>query len=194
MSKPAGSDRQFWSSSRAGICSYRLGFSRFRIVSSSRPPRAGCGSLPDSRPPTSPPRRAGWLGSSKTPDPGSLSHRASLSGRLGAIGSVGWRSARYAFDTGEAIVNPISGASSLSANAGTEAATTLFSPRQDVSGLAEASGPLGVPLDPEALARFACYRDLLLERSAQFNLTAIRDPDEIERRLFVDAIAMVPAP
>jgi 16S rRNA (guanine527-N7)-methyltransferase len=89
-------------------------------------------------------------------------------------------------------VNPISGASSLSASAGTEAATTLFSPRHDVSGLAEASGPLGVPLDAEALARFACYRDLLLERSAQFNLTAIRDPDEIERRLFLDAIAMVP--
>ena len=44
----------------------------------------------------------------------------------------------------------------------------------------------------DALARFARYRDLLLERSAQFNLTAIRDPEEIERRLFLDAIAMVP--
>ena len=44
----------------------------------------------------------------------------------------------------------------------------------------------------DALARFARYRDLLLERSTQFNLTAIRDPAEIERRLFLDAIAMVP--
>ena len=89
-------------------------------------------------------------------------------------------------------MNPVSGASSLSATAGTEAATTLFSPRDDVSGLAEASGQLGVSLDAEALARFARYRELLLERSAQFNLTAIREPEEIERRLFLDAIAMVP--
>jgi 16S rRNA (guanine527-N7)-methyltransferase len=49
-----------------------------------------------------------------------------------------------------------------------------------------------VSLDTEALRRFARYRDLLLERSAQFNLTAIREPEEIERRLFLDAIAMVP--
>jgi 16S rRNA (guanine527-N7)-methyltransferase len=89
-------------------------------------------------------------------------------------------------------VNPISGALSLSANAGTEAATTLFPPRDDVSGLAEASGRLGVSLDAEALTRFARYRNLLLERSSQFNLTAIREPEEIERRLFLDAIAMVP--
>ena len=39
-----------------------------------------------------------------------------------------WRSARYAFDTGEAIVSPISGASSLSAKAGTDAVTTFFRP------------------------------------------------------------------
>jgi 16S rRNA (guanine527-N7)-methyltransferase len=49
-----------------------------------------------------------------------------------------------------------------------------------------------VSLDAQALARFARYRALLLERSSQFNLTAIRDPEEIERRLFLDAIAMVP--
>jgi 16S rRNA (guanine527-N7)-methyltransferase len=90
-------------------------------------------------------------------------------------------------------VNPIGGASSLSANAGTEAATTLLPPRDERSGLADASGRFGVSLDADALARFACYRDLLLARSAQFNLTAIREPDEIERRLFLNAIAMVPA-
>ncbi len=89
-------------------------------------------------------------------------------------------------------MNPISGASSLSAKAGTEAATTLFRPRDDWSGLADASGRLGVSLDADALTRFSRYRDLLLERSAQFNLTAIREPVEIERRLFLDAIAMVP--
>ena len=89
-------------------------------------------------------------------------------------------------------MNPISGASSLSAEAGTDAVTTLLPPRDDWSGLADASGQLGVSLDADALERFARYRDLLLERSAQFNLTAIREPEEIERRLFLDAIAMVP--
>jgi 16S rRNA (guanine527-N7)-methyltransferase len=89
-------------------------------------------------------------------------------------------------------VNPIGGASSLSAKAATDAVTTLLPPRADWSGLENASGQLGVSLDAHALARFARYRALLLERSTQFNLTAIRDPEEIERRLFLDAIAMVP--
>jgi 16S rRNA (guanine527-N7)-methyltransferase len=90
-------------------------------------------------------------------------------------------------------VNPISGASSLPATAGTEAASTLLPPRDDWPGLAYASGRLGVSLDADAMERFGRYRDLLLERNAQFNLTAIREPEEIERRLFLDAIAMVPA-
>jgi len=89
-------------------------------------------------------------------------------------------------------VNPISGASSLSAEAESDAATPLFSPRDEWSGLAHAAGHLGVSLDADALARFARYRDLLLERRAQFNLTAIREPEEVERRLFLDAIAMIP--
>ncbi|HEX2281657.1 MAG TPA: 16S rRNA (guanine(527)-N(7))-methyltransferase RsmG, partial [Thermomicrobiales bacterium] len=89
-------------------------------------------------------------------------------------------------------MNPTGGASSPSARAGADAVTTLFPPRDDPSGLASASGQLGVALDDDALRRFARYRDLLLERSAQFNLTAIREAEEIERRLFLDAIAMVP--
>ena len=89
-------------------------------------------------------------------------------------------------------MNPIGGASSLSAEAATDAGTTLFPPRDDWSGLADVSGRLGVSLDARALERFARYRALLLERSAQFNLTAIRDPAEIEQRLFLDAIAMIP--
>jgi 16S rRNA (guanine527-N7)-methyltransferase len=89
-------------------------------------------------------------------------------------------------------VNQTGGASSLSAKAGTDAVTTVFPPRDDPSSLAGASGQLGVSLDADALRRFAHYRDLLLERSAQFNLTAIREPEEIERRLFLDAIAMIP--
>ena len=89
-------------------------------------------------------------------------------------------------------MNPTDGVSSLSAKAGTDAVTTLFPPRDDRSGLAGASGQLGVALDDDALRRFARYRDLLLERSAQFNLTAIREAEEIERRLFLDAIAVIP--
>ena len=45
-------------SSRARMYVYRLGFSRSRTLSSSRPPRVGCVSSPDSRPHTSPRRRA----------------------------------------------------------------------------------------------------------------------------------------
>jgi 16S rRNA (guanine527-N7)-methyltransferase len=89
-------------------------------------------------------------------------------------------------------VNPTGGASSLSAEAGTDAVTTLFPLRDDRSGLAVTAGQLGVSLDDDALRRFARYRDLLLERSAQFNLTAIREAEEIERRLYLDAIAMIP--
>jgi 16S rRNA (guanine527-N7)-methyltransferase len=89
-------------------------------------------------------------------------------------------------------VNPTGGASSLSAKAGTDAVTTLLPPRYDRSGLAGASGQLGVSLDADALGRYARNQDLLHERSAQFNQTAIREPEEIEQRLFLDAIAMIP--
>jgi len=89
-------------------------------------------------------------------------------------------------------VNLAFGASSLPAKAGTDAVTTPLPLRIDPAGLAGASGQLGVSLDDDALRRFARYRDLLLERSAQFNLTAIREPEEIEQRLFLDAIAMIP--
>ena len=89
-------------------------------------------------------------------------------------------------------MNPTGGAPSRSAPAESDDGLTFVLPRDDWSGLAQASGRLAVPLDADATAKFALYRDLLLERNAQFNLTAIRDPDEVERRLFLDAIAMTP--
>lgn len=58
--------------------------------------------------------------------------------------------------------------------------------------LAQAAAELGVPLNATALTRLATYRDLLTARNAQVNLTAIREPEAMERRLFLDAIAMVP--
>lgn len=60
-------------------------------------------------------------------------------------------------------------------------------------GLATAAANIGVPLTPEIQDQLAVYLRLLIERSAQFNLTAIREPLAMERRLFLDAIAMVPA-
>lgn len=60
-------------------------------------------------------------------------------------------------------------------------------------GLAAASAAIGVPLSSEIQGQLTTYLDLLAERSTQFNLTAIRDPRAMERRLFLDAIAMVPA-
>jgi 16S rRNA (guanine527-N7)-methyltransferase len=42
-------------------------------------------------------------------------------------------------------------------------------------------------------AQVAIYRDLLLEWNQRFNLTAIMDPDQIERRLFGDSWRMLPA-
>jgi 16S rRNA (guanine527-N7)-methyltransferase len=59
--------------------------------------------------------------------------------------------------------------------------------------LAVAASQIGIELDAEALARFARFRDLLLQRNAKHNLTAIRDAAGIERRLFLDALAMTPA-
>lgn len=89
-------------------------------------------------------------------------------------------------------MNQLSGTPSLSAQTEIDEASTYLPPRDDWSGLAHASGQFGVALDADASSRFERYRDLLLERSAQYNLTAIHDPHQIERRLFLDAIAMTP--
>lgn len=60
-------------------------------------------------------------------------------------------------------------------------------------GLSVAAVVAGVPLDDDQLARFDAYRRLLLDRAGRVNLTAITDPDEVDRRLFLDALLMVPA-
>lgn len=43
-------------------------------------------------------------------------------------------------------------------------------------------------LSPDALERFDAYLDLLLKWNSRLNLTAIRDPEEILRRHFVECI------
>lgn len=60
-------------------------------------------------------------------------------------------------------------------------------------GLATAAAADGIPLEPDQIARLAAYRRLLLLWNQRFNLTAIDDPDEVERRLFLDAVRMLPA-
>ena len=51
---------------------------------------------------------------------------------------------------------------------------------------------LGLSLDAPALERLETYRDLLIEWNERFNLTRVTDPDEIERRLFLDSLALFP--
>lgn len=90
-------------------------------------------------------------------------------------------------------MNPINSTPLLLAPAGTPPAADSFAPHSSWSGLAPEASRIGVAVDAGALARLNRYRDLLLERNAHVNLTAIRQPEEIERRLFLDALAMLPA-
>lgn len=94
--------------------------------------------------------------------------------------------------TGEALVNPTNVSPSFLAPARTAPATDSLNDIAPWPGLVTASSQIGVPLDDEAGRRFARYRDLLLEWNTRFNLTAVREPDEVERRLFLDALAMIP--
>jgi 16S rRNA (guanine527-N7)-methyltransferase len=51
---------------------------------------------------------------------------------------------------------------------------------------------IGVSLDETALGRLDRLRDLLIEWNQRVNLTRISDPREIEIKLFLDALALVP--
>jgi 16S rRNA (guanine527-N7)-methyltransferase len=90
-------------------------------------------------------------------------------------------------------VNPITGFPLPPAAAGPAIATVPHDPESSWAGLMLEAERIGVPLESVALGKFARYRDRLLERNALFNLTAIRDPEGVERRLFLDALALVPA-
>ncbi len=90
-------------------------------------------------------------------------------------------------------MNPTHGALPLPVAHGSAGITDPVRFAPDWPGLALAASQIGVALDTEALARFARYRDLLLQWNAEHNLTAIRDAEGIERKLFLDALAMTPA-
>ncbi|MBT9331841.1 16S rRNA (guanine(527)-N(7))-methyltransferase RsmG [Paracidobacterium acidisoli] len=52
--------------------------------------------------------------------------------------------------------------------------------------IASAAAAAGITLDPAMQARFAEYLALLLRWNARMNLTAVREPDEIIRRHFLE--------
>lgn len=55
---------------------------------------------------------------------------------------------------------------------------------------AEAAAGLGFVLDERQIAAFERYRDLILEAADRFNLTALREGPEIERRHFLESLAL----
>jgi len=61
------------------------------------------------------------------------------------------------------------------------------------TGLADAALRDGIPLPDGDHRRMLRFRDLLLDWNTRFNLTAISDPDAVERVLLLDAVRMTPA-
>ena len=61
---------------------------------------------------------------------------------------------------------------------------------QSLTSLAHAAG---LEISPEQSIQFNAYRTLLLEWNARTNLTAVSDPDEVDRRLFLDSMLLLPA-
>lgn len=60
----------------------------------------------------------------------------------------------------------------------------------ETSDLSDLASPF-LELSAGQSAAFATYRDLLIEWNGRFNLTAVTDPGQIDRRLFLDALRMV---
>ncbi|MGI8643463.1 MAG: 16S rRNA (guanine(527)-N(7))-methyltransferase RsmG [Thermomicrobiales bacterium] len=61
-----------------------------------------------------------------------------------------------------------------------------------VSSVAADAEAIGVMLTNQQQDQLANYRDLLLTWNTRFNLTAIREPKQVEQRLFLDALRMLP--
>ena len=57
--------------------------------------------------------------------------------------------------------------------------------------LRDGAGALGLTLDDAQLAAFGCCCDLLLEKNAVMNLTAITEPAEVARLHFLDSLALL---
>ena len=55
---------------------------------------------------------------------------------------------------------------------------------------ADAAHDIGFTLDDLARRRFTAYRDVILAAAARFSLTAVRTPEAIERRHFLESLAV----
>lgn len=64
--------------------------------------------------------------------------------------------------------------------------------RSLLSPIVADSAAIGIALTSVQADQLARYRDLLLAWNDRFNLTAIREPEQVERRLFLDALRMLP--
>jgi len=60
----------------------------------------------------------------------------------------------------------------------------------DLDVLVAGAASLTIPLDEPVYAAFARYLDLLLERNAVISLTSVQDPREVQRRHFVESLAV----
>ena len=66
-------------------------------------------------------------------------------------------------------------------------------PRAPLALLPAAARAEDLSLTDAQLRQFTRYRDLLLDWNARINLTAVSDPVEVERRLFLDGLRLLPA-
>ena len=85
--------------------------------------------------------------------------------------------------------------SSVDRAKGSSAAAPVSEQRDDVSpwdGLDSGAAAVGVHLSLDQLRRFRGYRDMLRDWNTRVNLTAVTDPAEIERRLILDSLRLVP--
>jgi 16S rRNA (guanine527-N7)-methyltransferase len=62
----------------------------------------------------------------------------------------------------------------------------------DVSLLEDGARQLGIELSSEQIERFQRYMELLLDWSQRVSLTAVRDGEGIQRRHFLESIALLP--
>lgn len=63
----------------------------------------------------------------------------------------------------------------------------------DAERLASLLEPVDVSLSPEQVRQLARYGELLHERNAVTNLTAVRDVEGVEKRLLLESVRLVPA-
>src|SRR5262245_14098299 len=67
--------------------------------------------------------------------------------------------------------------------------TLITCARVTNNDFAAAARALGLDLTDAQLSTFVAYRDLIAEATQRFSLTAVRDPDVIERRHLLEGLA-----